>query len=173
MKLDLVDSLPAVLIDNAIALNVTKGQRLFRKGDRADYLYLIQRGRFQEVSYPYESSMAVLQILNTGETLGESSLLSEVYLSTVIAQTNSQVIGYPKSILLETLGQSPLLMKTAIEILGVGIHPGWLPQSRFPGLPPEQCPVGGRSARAALSSRPRGSSTAQKTGSKWFLGKVR
>lgn len=122
MKLDIIDSLPDILRNNALTFNIVKGQRLFRKGDRADYLYLIQQGRFQEVSYPNENEMAVLQILNNGETLGETSLLSEVYLSTVISQTNSQVIAYPKSILLETLGQSPLLIEAVLEILIQKIH---------------------------------------------------
>lgn len=122
MRLDIVDRLPNILSNNAFTLNLTRGQRLFRKGDRAKYVYLIQQGRFQEVSYPDENEMAVLQILNPGETLGETSLLSEVYRSTVISQTNSQVIAYPKSIVLEILGQSPLLIEAVLEILIQKIH---------------------------------------------------
>ena len=117
MKLTIIDSLPDNLRNNSINLNVVKGQRLFRKGDRADYLYLIQQGRFQEVSYSNEGELAILQIINTGEALGETSLSSKVYLSTAIAQINSQVIAYPKSILWTTLKQTPLLIETVVELL--------------------------------------------------------
>ena len=122
MKSSIVDSLPDILSNNSIVLSVTKGQRLFRQGDRANYLYLIQKGRFQEVSYPNEGEMSVLQILNTGETLGEVSLYSKIYSSTVIAQTNSQVIAYPQSILLEILEHSPIFIQTVVEIFAHKIH---------------------------------------------------
>ncbi|MDJ0597218.1 MAG: Crp/Fnr family transcriptional regulator [Pleurocapsa sp. MO_226.B13] len=115
MKLDIVDRLPEILRDNAIIQNVAKGQRLFRRGDRANYLYLIEQGRFQEVSYP--EKMAVLQILNRGETLGETSLLFTTYHSTAIAQTEARVIAYPKSMVLESLEQSPLIVEATVEML--------------------------------------------------------
>ena len=115
MKLDIVDRLPEILKDNAIAQNVAKGQRLFRKGDRANYLYLIEQGRFQEVSYP--EKMAVLQILNRGETLGETSLLFTTYRSTAIAQSEARVIAYPKSMVLESLEQSSLVVEATVEML--------------------------------------------------------
>lgn len=117
MKLDIVDCLPHTLRNNAIAQNVDKGQRLFHKGDRADYLYLIRQGRFQEVSYPEDNKMVVLQILNTGETLGETSLFYDTYHSSAIAKTNSQVIAYPKSIVLKSLEHSPLVIEATLEIL--------------------------------------------------------
>ncbi len=117
MKLNTVDCLPEILRDNAIVQNVAKGQRLFRKGDRANYLYLIQQGRFQEVSYPKTDKMAVLQILNRGETLGETSLLFTTYRSTAIAQSEARVIAYPKSMVLESLEQSSLVVEATVEML--------------------------------------------------------
>ena len=117
MKLNIVDSLPDALRKNSIALNINKGQRLFRKGDRSECTYLIKRGRFQEISYPDEGKVAVLQILNSGEALGEISLYSKVYHSTAIAQTDAQVIAYPNYILLEMLQEYPLLVDATVEIL--------------------------------------------------------
>ena len=122
MKLDIVDRLPDALQESAIAQNIKKGQRLFRRGDRADYLYLIQQGRFQEISYPEEGKMTVLQILNTGDTLGETGLFNQIYRSTAIAQINSQVIAYPVSVIKEYVMRSPLVMETLIEILSQKIH---------------------------------------------------
>ncbi len=116
MKLDIVDRLPNTLRNSAIAQNVAEGQRLFRKGDRANYLYLIQQGRFQEVSYPDNNKMAVLQILNTGETLGETSLFFETYHTSAIAKTEARVIAYPKSIVLKSLEHSPLVIEATLEI---------------------------------------------------------
>ena len=122
MKLSLVERMPEALRESAITQNVARGQRLFRRGDRAGYLYLIQQGRFQEVSYPEEGRMAVLQILNAGSTLGETGLFNQVYRSTAIAQINSQVIAYPLSVLKEQLQRSPLVMETLIEILSQKIY---------------------------------------------------
>ena len=122
MKLDIVDRLPNALQESAIAQNIVKGQRLFRRGDRADYLYLIRQGRFQEISYPEDGRMTVLQILNTGDTLGETGLFNQVYRSTAIAQINSQAIAYPVSVLKEYLQRSPLVMETLIEILSQKIY---------------------------------------------------
>ena len=117
MKLSLVERLPDTLRNNSIVLNINKGQRLFRKGDRAECTYLIKQGRFQEISYPQIGKVAVLQTLTNGEVLGESSLHTKIYQSTVIARTEAQVIAYPNYILLETLKNSPLLVDSTIEIL--------------------------------------------------------
>ena len=117
MKLNRVDSLPHMLRRYTVTQNVVKGQRLFRKGDRADYLYLIQQGRFQEISYSDTSTMTVWEILGKGDTLGEISLLLDRYSSTAIAKVNSQVLAYPKAILLNTLDQFPQLTVEMIQIL--------------------------------------------------------
>ena len=117
MRLRAIDNLPNELKANIRLENIAGGQRLFRKGDWADYLYLVEQGRFQEFSYPEGDRMAVLQILNPGDTLGETSLLYENYRSTVIAQIDSQVIAYPKSILLEASQQYPWIVEAIVEIL--------------------------------------------------------
>lgn len=117
MKLNIVDNLPDILRKNSIVINISKGQRLFRQGDRAECTYLIKRGRFQEISYPEIGKIAVLQILTDGEVLGEASLHTQVYHTTVIAQTDAQVIAYPNYILLETLKNSPLLIEATVETL--------------------------------------------------------
>lgn len=117
MRLRAIDNLPNELKANIRLENIAGGHRLFRQGDRADYLYLVEQGRFQEFSYPEGERMAVLQILSPGDTLGETSLLYENYRSTVIAQIDSQVIAYPKSILLEASKQYPWIVEAIIEIL--------------------------------------------------------
>ena len=117
MKLSLVERLPDTLKNNSVVLKIEKGQRLFRKGDRAECTYLIKQGRFQEISYPQIGKVAVLQTLTSGEVLGESSLHTKIYQSTVIARTEAKVIAYPNYILLETLKKSPLLVDSTIEIL--------------------------------------------------------
>ena len=122
MNLNIIDNLPDALRINSVTLNINKGQRLFRKGDRAEYTYLIIQGRFQEISYPDTGKIAVLQVLSKNETLGEVSLYYKQYNSTVIAQTDAKIIAYPNYILLETLKQSPLLIDTIIEILAQKIN---------------------------------------------------
>ncbi len=122
MALEIFNNLPSALRNNSVTLNIKKNQRLFRKGDEAKYLYLIAQGRFQEISYPVTGEAAVLQILSAGDFIGEYSLSNKVHRSTVIAKTDSQVIAYTKSILLESLAHSPLLLEAIIEILGQKIY---------------------------------------------------
>lgn len=117
MKLDIVDRLPDPLRESALSQRVVKGQRLFRKGDRANYLYLIKQGRFQEIGYSQNSQIGVLQILSMGEALGETALIEEVYRSTAIAKVDSQVIAYPIASLKTSLQQSPLVIEALVEIL--------------------------------------------------------
>lgn len=117
MKLSIVDSLPLNLRQNAVVLRVDKGERLFRKGDRSECIYLIQQGRFQEICYPEIGKIAVLQILRSGEVLGESSIHTHVYHSTVIAQTNARVVAYPNYILREALNNSTLEIDAVLEVL--------------------------------------------------------
>lgn len=117
MRLRDIDNLPNELKANVQIEDIAKGQRLFRQGDRADYLYLVERGRFQEFGYPEGDRMAVLQILDPGDVLGETSLFYDNYRSTIIAQINSQVIVYPKLILLEAGELYPSIAKAIIEIL--------------------------------------------------------
>ncbi|MEM6611972.1 MAG: Crp/Fnr family transcriptional regulator [Cyanobacteria bacterium P01_C01_bin.72] len=122
MKLDLVDRLSDSLRNQGIAQTVVKGQRLFRKGDRAGYLYIIKAGRFQEVGYPETDKVAVLQILNTGDILGETGLAAQIYRSTAIALTDSEVIAYPLNIILEALENSPTVIKAMVEVLSQKIY---------------------------------------------------
>jgi len=122
MKLSLVDRLPNTLRNNSIVLKIEKGQRLFRKGDRAEYTYLIKQGRFQEISYPQIGKVAVLQTLVSGEVLGESSLHTKIYQTTVIARTEAQIIAYPNYIIWETLRTSPLLVDSTVEVLAQKIN---------------------------------------------------
>lgn len=122
MKLDLVDRLPDSLRTHGIAQTVVKGQRLFRKGDRASYLYLIQAGRFQEVGYPEADKVAVLQILSPGDMLGETGLAAQIYRSTAIALADSEVIAYPLAAIFEALENSPTVIKAMVEVLSQKVY---------------------------------------------------
>ena len=117
MKLSIVDSLPLSLRQNAVVLKIQSGERLFRKGDRSECTYLIQEGRFQEICYPEIGKIAVLQILQAGEVLGESSIQTQVYHSTAIAQTEARVIAYPNYILREALSSSSFTVDAVLNIL--------------------------------------------------------
>lgn len=117
MKLNIVDILPASLRRNAVVIRLEAGERLFRKGDRAESTYLIKQGRFQEICYPEIGKVAVLQILQTGEAIGESSIQTGVYHSTAIAQTDAEIIAYPNYILRETLSSSSITLDAVLDSL--------------------------------------------------------
>ena len=117
MKLNEIESLPDRLKNNLKVRAIASGQTLFRRGDKATELYIIQSGYFKEIRYLKKSKIATLQMLSIGESLGETSLIFDNYISTVVSQVNSEVIAYPIAILSEIILQYPDLLSGVLEML--------------------------------------------------------
>ncbi len=122
MKLDRLQSLPDRLKSNAVVSNIAARQRLFRQGDRSTNLFIIQQGRFKNIRHINNNKIATIQLLSCGESLGETSLFFDTYLSTAIAQVDSEVIAYPKGILLSAISEHPELLKDVLKLLCDRIH---------------------------------------------------
>ena len=118
MKLDRLQSLPDRLRNNAVVRNIAAGQRLFRQGDRYRNLFIIRQGWFKNIRHVINNKLARIQLLGSGESLGETSLFFDTYLSTAIAQVDSEVIAYPKEVLLAAISESPELLKDVLKLLG-------------------------------------------------------
>lgn len=107
MNLLTIDSLPSLLQNAIVSYSLVAGQRLFWQGDRSRNFLLIASGRIKLVRYTIEGRTVVLQVVRSGESLGENTLLSDVYSYTAIAEVASQVISYPPPLLREALDEYP------------------------------------------------------------------
>lgn len=117
MELLNIDSLPSRLGNATAGYSFTAGQRLFRQGDRPINFYLIESGRVKLVRYTIEGRTVVLQVIRSGESLGENALKSNVYSCTAIAEVASIAIVYPQPLLRETLSEYPDLAENLTEKL--------------------------------------------------------
>lgn len=92
-------------------------QILFRQGDSASALFVVQTGRLKIVSHTPERRLVTLQVARPGDSFGESALFSDYYPYTAIAEVPSQVLIYPKQPLLAALRQHLDLAEDFIALL--------------------------------------------------------
>lgn len=117
MDLLTFDTLPMAL-QHAISIReLEPGQRLFRQGDPATALFIVEAGRFRLVRATINSNVIPLQFVRAGQSLGEAILFSDTYSYTAIAEVATQVIVYPKSELLASLHEHSDLAEDVINRL--------------------------------------------------------
>lgn len=107
MNLLTTDSLPSVLQNAVVSYSLVAGQRLFQQGDRSRNFLIVESGRIKLVRSTIEGRTVVLQIVRSGESLGENTFISEVYAYTAIAEVASRAIAYPQPLLREALHEYP------------------------------------------------------------------
>ncbi len=96
-----------------------KGERIFRQGEEGGALYVVVDGE-AEVFVESEGHMTRVNVVRTGECLGEISLLTGEKLSaTVVATTDSEVVLIPRERVAEVLRESPELVEKLSEILAL------------------------------------------------------
>ena len=122
MELSNVDSLPTDLQNSTANYTFAAGQRLFRQGDYASTFYIVTSGQVKLVRYTIEGRMVVLQVVRSGESLGENTFVSDAYTCTAIAEVESTAIAYPQPLLLEALQEYPDLAEEIIEDLSEKIQ---------------------------------------------------
>ncbi|MBD2462681.1 Crp/Fnr family transcriptional regulator [Oscillatoria sp. FACHB-1407] len=117
MDLFTLDHLPAKLQDAIATRELVSGQTLFRQGDSALALFLVKTGRLKITRLTSERRFVTLEIIRPDESFGESALFSEFYSYTAIAETNSQILVYPKDILLDALKENSNLAEDFMTLL--------------------------------------------------------
>ncbi len=96
-----------------------KGERIFRQGEEGGALYVVVDGE-AEVFVESEGHMTRVNVVRTGECLGEISLLTGEKLSaTVVATKDSEVVLIPRERVAEVLRESPELVEKLSEILAL------------------------------------------------------
>ena len=121
MELSNIGSLPSELQNYTASYTFTAGRRVFRQGDRASTFYIVTSGRVKLVRYTIEGRMVVLQVVRSGESLGESIFISNAYSCTAIAEVESKAIAYSQPLLTQALQYSELA-EDAIENLSQKIQ---------------------------------------------------
>jgi CRP-like cAMP-binding protein len=81
------------------------GETLFRQGDPAVAVYVIERGRLAMVRHTPEGRRVTLFSANSGESFAEAALFSDIYHCDAVAEVASRVTIVPKVQLRALLSQ--------------------------------------------------------------------
>ncbi len=112
-----VESFPCELRNAIFKRQLVAGERLFRWGDLVRGFYIVETGRIKLTRPTIEDKMAFLQFVKPGESLGEEAIFSDFYSCTAIAEVVSQVIVYPRQLLLLAIRQNPDLAEELMRML--------------------------------------------------------
>lgn len=122
MELLTLDTLPLNLRQALSLRELAAGQRLFRQGDAAYALFMVEAGRLRLVRSTLDGQLIPLQFASAEQSVGDAALFSTTYPYTAIAEVPSRVIVYPKSELVAMLREHPDLAEDVVTILLRKIH---------------------------------------------------
>lgn len=95
-----------------------KNELVFRRGDRADSVYLIRSGRLRAAVGAPEGKGIVVALLGEGDFFGESCLCGQEKRSAnVMALTDSAVVRFDKADAARMLARDPVLLKKFLKHL--------------------------------------------------------
>lgn len=108
------------------AITVPAGRAIFKQGDGATYLYVVQRGRVTIQYKPYDGPMITLSHLQEGEVFGWSSVVGgETYTSDAIATIDSEILRLRGSDLVKLCTSSPNAGYAIMDKLAEAVSPRW------------------------------------------------
>lgn len=105
----LLEHLPPVLLESSLRHNLKQDELLYRHGERAACVYLLEYGRLRMFSVDSEGRSVPLYVVRPGECVSEAALFSEIVCGNVAAEVRSRVRCFQKGPLLEMLGNNPEL----------------------------------------------------------------
>ena len=111
------NSLPTSLRERVSYRNLAKGERLFRRGDAAKYIHIIETGRIRLVRPTIENRIASLEFARAGDLVGENALFEEVYSCSAIANVVSRIIVYDRACLPQIIEHYPDLIEDLLQRL--------------------------------------------------------
>lgn len=117
MNLLNIESLPSELQSVVTVRKLVSEQKLFWQGSPASSLFVVQSGRFKVIRFSHPNHSILLNLAKPGDCIGETALFSEVYSCTAISEITSEVIVYPKDLLLSSFTCYPALFKSLTEML--------------------------------------------------------
>ena len=84
-----------------------RGATIFRQGDRAAAMFLIETGRVRLARVLADGTPLILYVAAAGESFAEASLSAATYHCDAIAETDTAVLSLPKADLLSALAAVP------------------------------------------------------------------
>jgi CRP-like cAMP-binding protein len=100
-----LDQVPKLMRARLRHRDLATGAMLFRQGDPADAVYVIERGRLAMVRHTAEGRRVTLFTAGPGESFAEAALFSDFYHCDAVADVPSRVTIVPKSELRALLKQ--------------------------------------------------------------------
>ena len=86
---------------------VSRSAAVFRQGDPADAVFLVETGRVRLVRVLADGTPLVLYVADVGERFAEASLSATHYHCDAVAETDATVLTLPKADLLSALATDP------------------------------------------------------------------
>ncbi len=117
MNLSDIRRLPEFLSNQIKVQNLVVGETLFRQGDKASIFYVVTSGRIKLIRYLDQGQISTFEIVRASDTLAEIALFADIYTCTAIAETDAEVIAYPKEELLTVLRTYPDLAEDFMAML--------------------------------------------------------
>lgn len=97
---------------------LTRGERLFSAGDRADTLYLLRAGRLGVFRRDDGRVPQMIAVIKPGEPVGELAMLAGTsHMSDVTALRDSDVLALPREAFFDAARNDPLLMSELGQIM--------------------------------------------------------
>lgn len=87
--------------------HVDRGGAVFRQGDPATAVFVIEEGRVRLVRVLADGSALILYVAETGDSFAEASLSADRYHCDAVAETDAVVLALPKADLLAALSADP------------------------------------------------------------------
>ena len=99
--------LAALHQSRVIRHQVSRGAVVFRQGDAADAVFLVEMGRVRLVRVLADGTPLVMYVAEVGESFAEASLSAAHYHCDAVAETDAVVLALPKADLLSALAADP------------------------------------------------------------------
>jgi CRP-like cAMP-binding protein len=111
------ENLPSVLRSEIRYRDLATGEALFHQGDLATDVYVVVSGRIRLDCYTPEGKFVTFQIVRPHESFAVMALFDKVYEANATGEIPSQVIVYPKQVLLNALANHPELAQELMQQL--------------------------------------------------------
>jgi CRP/FNR family transcriptional regulator, cyclic AMP receptor protein len=108
------------------AFTIPAGTMIFKQGDVATYLYVVQRGSVTIQYKPYDGPMITLSHLQAGEVFGWSSVVgARTYTSDAISTAEVDMLRLRGSDLIQLCREQPVVGYAILDRLAEVVSPRW------------------------------------------------
>jgi CRP-like cAMP-binding protein len=112
-----LDRLPTRLGARITYRDVAGGASLFRQGDKADAVFVIESGRLALIRHAVDGRRLVLHVARAGDSFAEAALFAPAYHCDAVAEAPSRVAVIPKPALLAALAKDQSLVQALLARL--------------------------------------------------------